>query len=555
MNDLYTEMVNIAKIRDGLFIGDFIAGTTIDLIYEFKISHMINTASTQIPSQFMSIGVKYLNLNWPENPLLDKQIIKDDIVTKIINFIDLCLKNGDGLLIYSVKGQNRCCVAIVIYLMKKYSWSVEKCKQYLLCKKQDIKISKNFMEQLLNYEAHLYKLYPNRKKSVNWNIDSNIKDNDELLMTNTYLNEIELKKKKNIFSDNKIKKKDRHVGWADDINNLNSENKLVNYNIENDLYFKRNVKDITSHLNYSNNLKSIIIKETKKEDEKINNFNNNDNEVKNDSSLDENNKEEKMEFFNAKNLLKDEKENKEEDIKQENKNEKKDEIKNEMENKDILIKKINYDQEKENNINIGNNIIEIKDPFNEIKLKEDNNHKNNKMKLNIFKNLNEKEQINCLNNNNEKFPINIPIKDFNKFGHEKGMNINFNNINMVDLHKKYYNNFISNDNKKNVKSNNNAYSIYLKNQNKGQKKSRSTSKTNHNNNLIPFIEYNQNNNIITNIMIQNPQFLNNNQKLFVKFNKDNNNNIINNNNQFIQNNNFININYYPQANESKYNLI
>ena len=51
---------------------------------------------------------------------------------------------------------------------------------------------------------------------------------------------------------------------------------------------------------------------------------------------------------------------------------------------------------------------------------------------------------------------------------------------------------------------------------------------------------------------------NNNQKLFVKFNKDiqrgrsDNNNIINNNNQFIQNNNFININYYPQLNESKY---
>ena len=123
MNDLYTEMVNIAKIRDGLFIGDVIAGTTIDLIYEFKISHMINTASTQIPSQFSSIGVKYQNLNWPENPPLDKPIMKDDIVTKIVNFIDGCLKNGDGLLIYSVKGQNRCCVVIIIYFfitIKKY---------------------------------------------------------------------------------------------------------------------------------------------------------------------------------------------------------------------------------------------------------------------------------------------------------------------------------------------------------------------------------------------------------------------------------------------------
>ena len=120
MNDLYSEMVNIAKIRDGLFIGDAIAGTTLDIIYEFKISHMINAASNYVPSQFSSIGVKYLNFNWPENPAMSQQIIKDETVTKIVNFIDSCLKNGDGLMIYSVKGQNRCCVIIIIYLMKKY---------------------------------------------------------------------------------------------------------------------------------------------------------------------------------------------------------------------------------------------------------------------------------------------------------------------------------------------------------------------------------------------------------------------------------------------------
>ena len=69
-------------------------------------------------------------------------------------------------MIYSVKGQNRCCVAIIVYLMKKYFWSLEKSKQYLLSKKQDIKISKNFMEQLLNFEAHLHKIYPNRKLRI-----------------------------------------------------------------------------------------------------------------------------------------------------------------------------------------------------------------------------------------------------------------------------------------------------------------------------------------------------------------------------------------------------
>ena len=101
--DLHSDMVNIAKIIDGIFLGDVIAGTTLDIIFEFKISHMINTASNQIPSQFTSIGVKYLNLNWPENPSLNNQLIKDELATKIVNYIDNCLKNGDGLMIYFVQ--------------------------------------------------------------------------------------------------------------------------------------------------------------------------------------------------------------------------------------------------------------------------------------------------------------------------------------------------------------------------------------------------------------------------------------------------------------------
>ena len=552
--DLYSDMVNIAKISDGLFIGDVIAGTTPDIIFEFKISHMINAASSQIPSQFSSYGIKYLNLNWPENPPSQKPIIQDDTVSKIVNFIDNSTKNGDGLMIYSVKGQNRCCVVIMVYLMKKYFWSLEKSKEYLLSKKQDMKITKNFLDQLLSYETHLHKLLPNKKRSIKWDIE-NIRDKEELLMTNTYINEVELAKKKNNLTENKIKDNNRHVGWADDNkNNIGDvERKLVNYNIENDLYFKRNIKDITSHLNITKDLKSII-KYNKNEDEKIK-TNNNINEIKIDSSLEEN-KEEKMEFFDTKNMLeiKNEKEEnkleKKEDIKEEIKDDdKKEEIKISISNDKSIEKIIEENKQIKDNTNLnlgllGNNILDIKDPFKEIKMSDDFSKNNNKMKLNIFKNFN--------NNNNDKIPFNIPLKEYNKYGQDKSMNINFNNINMPDLNKKYYNNFISNDNNKNK---NNIYSIHLKNPNKTTKKSRSTSKTSHNNNIIPFIEYNQNNNIITNIMINNnPQMLNNNQKLFVKLNKDNNN-IINNNNQIIQNNNFININYYPQGNESKYIFI
>ena len=82
-----------------------------------------------------------------------------------------------------------------------------------------------------------------------------------------------------------------------------------------------------------------------------------------------------MEFFNTKNFFGNEKENKVEDIKEENKKGKKDEIKNYIENKDYLINKGDNDQEKENNLNKGNNIFENKSLFNELKIRENNNLK------------------------------------------------------------------------------------------------------------------------------------------------------------------------------------
>ena len=535
--DLYSEMVNIAKIRDGLFIGDIVAGTTLDIVLEFKISHMINTCSSQVPSQFNSIGVKYLNLAWPEHPSLNLPLIRDELVQKIVNFIDGCLRNGDGLMIYSYKGQNRCCAVILIYLMRKYFWSLQKCKEYLLSKKQDMKLSKNFAEHLINYENHLLKLFPNKIKSTSWTT-TNLKDGEELLMANTYINEVEIKKKKINFNQ-KIKNNNVHIGWADDKNNeknKGSDVKLINYNLEDDLFLKKNIKDVTCHL-IRRELKSIIKKSDKlddKEDIKII-------DSKDDLIINKSNEKEKVIFFDTKGLLMDNNEKKEKE---------EDNINN-KENKEN--ENINPNKESMSEFNISNNV--------ESSYKK----QNNKIKLNILKNMPQKdlkEQM-VYNTGGEepKLKLDMPFKDFsnNKLKNNPNpninkMNINFNDVNFQNFHQKYINNFLDN-NEPNFKSSNN-YPIYLKNKG-GNKRARSSNKNNNinnNNNLIPFIEYNQNNNIITNFMLNQ----NNNQKLLVKFNKDiqrgrsDNNNIINNNNQFIQNNNFININYYPQPNEGKY---
>ena len=53
--DYTFEIINISKIREGFFIGDRIAGTNLDVVLQYKITHMINAAGSEIINQFESI--------------------------------------------------------------------------------------------------------------------------------------------------------------------------------------------------------------------------------------------------------------------------------------------------------------------------------------------------------------------------------------------------------------------------------------------------------------------------------------------------------------------
>ena len=63
-----SEVVNITKIKDGYFLGDEATAVNLDVIIQFKITHMINAAGCQIINPWESIGIKYLTLNWSESP-------------------------------------------------------------------------------------------------------------------------------------------------------------------------------------------------------------------------------------------------------------------------------------------------------------------------------------------------------------------------------------------------------------------------------------------------------------------------------------------------------
>ena len=260
-----TEIINISKIEDGFFIGDKLCASNIDVVIQFKITHMINASGSQILNQFEALGVKYLTLDWKETPNQVLFDAKDEIQDKIISFINESLTNGEGLLVYSVKGMNRALVIVVIYFMKKFCWSLKKCLEFLEIKVKDGNIKKYFLNQLQDYEKRI-----KRTMSKEWYNLNYIKNEEELMIRNTYLNSLfETQKENNINKQininnqgnfNKYQFKNRinikpHVCWG----NINYENK-------DDLLLKRNIKDIDSHIVLKPKKKSIktknILKET-----------------------------------------------------------------------------------------------------------------------------------------------------------------------------------------------------------------------------------------------------------------------------------------------------
>ena len=247
-----TEIINISKIKDSFFIGDKVSGTSLDVLIQFKITHIINASGNQIMNLFESIGIKYYTLFWSESPTQNLFSPNDEIVDKILLFIRESYLKGEGLLIHSVKGKDRCCLVVIIYLMKKYYWSVNKCIDYLKSKKEDIEIEPYFIQQLISYEERLSKI--TNIKTINWN-DVTFKDNDEKLLRNTYINGIPVKQLNDFGIDeinnnynkeedrkNLIKKKNIHISWAKDEN-------LISFNYEKELLFQEEIKPITCHMN------------------------------------------------------------------------------------------------------------------------------------------------------------------------------------------------------------------------------------------------------------------------------------------------------------------
>ena len=456
--EMATEILNISKIKEGFYIGDRISAISLDVIIQFKITHMINATGNQITNQWEAIGISYLTLNWTETP---NQILfdpKDEIANRIVEFIDNSYIVGEGVLAHSFRGSDRVCIVVIIYLMKKYKWSLKKSIEYLRSKKQDIDIPLYFFEQLQKFENRM-KLRKELTVDVPWEFEG-LKDPEEKVMRNTYLNGFK-PEIPNIPP--KEKDKFRHIMWAD----INSYQKcpIEVTNTENDLFFKKDIKPIFVHMQIKpkkgcikginknniikNNINNNIMNNYPiNNNEKLNNINNNI--LRNNfgrGDLKNNFEDEKNEKISYNNFLqqKGNKRNPEQQI-------------NDFKN--ILNKNFNFNNEPI--IQKNENEKKDKSPLRDWLNKERNNNKENNFPLNFIENKGINNDIQDNLKNNVRTNNSVNIQKSSKMNMESlisGLNMNKNNIqnnnninNKVNSTTNYFkmNNNMNNDTNTNI---------------------------------------------------------------------------------------------------------
>ena len=186
-------MEGAVKLKDGLFFGDHAAAQDIEFVIANKVTRIVNCAGRQIGNHFETICVEYMRFDFADNDACVVLDARDEVVDRVVRFINESLEKGESVLVHSQRGQSRCVTIVAAYLMHQFRWTVNKALQYIQSRRSDIAIKPAFHRQLLGYERRLGMLVP---LSDDWTLPkrsvvSSSGDYDvheDVLMCNTYLN-------------------------------------------------------------------------------------------------------------------------------------------------------------------------------------------------------------------------------------------------------------------------------------------------------------------------------------------------------------------------------
>ena len=75
--------------------------------------------------------------------------LTEEITNGIYQFVSGAHNDFQGVLIHSVNGRNRCCIAALLVLMQRFRWGLVKSLEFMNAKKPGLEMTASLLKKLL----------------------------------------------------------------------------------------------------------------------------------------------------------------------------------------------------------------------------------------------------------------------------------------------------------------------------------------------------------------------------------------------------------------------
>lgn len=142
-------MYSIDQIIDGLFLGDFTAAASLQVLKSHEITHILTAAAglpLHFPDQFTYKQIQIYDM--PTCSIID-------YFPECIEFIDQALEGGGRVFVHCAMGVSRSATIVIAYLMCKKEYRWRSALQFVTSKHPETQPNFGFIDQLKQYEASL----------------------------------------------------------------------------------------------------------------------------------------------------------------------------------------------------------------------------------------------------------------------------------------------------------------------------------------------------------------------------------------------------------------
>ncbi|XP_037068202.1 probable rhodanese domain-containing dual specificity protein phosphatase [Pollicipes pollicipes] len=137
-------------VEDDLMLGRADQATNPNVVYDMRISHIVNLLDMSQLKVFSHVSYLLVPLGDSE----DQELLS--VLPRIFKFITDALETGGRVLIHCDQGVNRAAAVTLAYLMADKGCTLEDAYFFLESLRPTIQPAYHFLKQLTNYEAEIF---------------------------------------------------------------------------------------------------------------------------------------------------------------------------------------------------------------------------------------------------------------------------------------------------------------------------------------------------------------------------------------------------------------